>query len=395
MLEDSAHPSDRLLLPRWIAERIRHFNYQVIDWIDLSLKSSQAPESVFKISTEDIEKIREPASDKAKLLATSFLMVEPTLSKVEDWEALIDARTTTQISSLTDACPSLGQVTRATFYYQNKAYISLLIEVLNMSFVAAPICGISLDVARFLLQVPQHRLESAIARSAFPLFRWRITVPLFWHDLSTGTLKGESLMHYLMRGSPVRIDDLPAAELIGDRGFTRLQAETYADFFLRLGARASTVSESFHMTATAARSAYKRIHDESSPVGKKPTSVAWYVESSRNRMHATVFTWLYRAALGAGANAPEAHIAAYALYRRQFGGDFVLALERACSLTRTMATDSTLAVVACRSCGTPYIIANNDTKVELPNRYHCPVCTNTLNHGRGRAKGKIDKTDPS
>ena len=84
--------------------------------------------------------------------------------------------------------PTVDVLTAREIYYYNCTYVSLLKDVLHMSVVAAPLLGISFELAEYLMDLPIGRLEAAIGAITFPLFRWRFAEQLFWTEYSAGWL---------------------------------------------------------------------------------------------------------------------------------------------------------------------------------------------------------------
>jgi hypothetical protein len=398
MLDHDNAPSHRLSLPDWIADRIRMTNYTIVDYMYLGLRGRQSLSTIFRVTLENLSRFKEATPAKDTLLNAPFLIIDPVLTTAIEWTALLAGKPTTTIDALNAQMPAIDDLAKFNVYHQNTKYVSLLTDILNLSLLAAPICGLSLEVAQLLRDVPTHALEHAISRTKFPLFRWRFNSPAFWFDVSQGHLNEDCLAHYLMMRSPMRADALQGNARWATNRFDRLQNEIYGDLFLRLGARASTVSSLFFLNQTTTRPAFKRHHGVSSPMGKLPTSPSWHVLNARFRVQSTAFIWLYRSALAAGGNVADANIASMALCKLHFGNTFELSFDRACNLSKSMSADSTLSVVPCRSCKTPYIISNTQSNVELAHSFNCPVCTNKLFSGRGGARQrdgvrKISNTD--
>ena len=97
--------------------------------------------------------------------------------------------------------PAVDGVTARDIFHYNCSYVSLLKDVLHMSILAAPLLGISFELAEYLTDLPIGRLEAAIGAITFPLFRWRFDEQLFWTEYSAGWLTDESVAHYLMSTS--------------------------------------------------------------------------------------------------------------------------------------------------------------------------------------------------
>jgi hypothetical protein len=375
--------SRRLVLPHSAAENIEILNRSIADHLYLALRNQPSMSELVGVTAENLAKFDAAGPVKRALLSSPFLLVEPVLCTERDWKALIENKRTDTIEKLMDSLPPRNEVTGLTIYFQNKTYISLIKDLLNSTILAAPICGLSLEVADYLMSVPRYALERALSDTKYPLFRWRFNNASFWFDVERGCLDADGIGHYLMMTSSIRADALPSAEKEPSQTYSRLENETYADLYLRLGARTSTVKSLFNVTSFTSRPTFKRYHGQPSPVGKIPASVSWTVINSRNRLQSSVFVWLYRTALAVSKSVADAHVASVTLCRQHFGDNFALSFDRAFNLAKTMAADSTAAVAACRNCATPYVIANTQTNVELPHLFTCPSCLGTLYGGRG------------
>lgn len=75
---------------------------------------------------------------------------------------------------------------------------------------------------------------------------------------------------------------------------------------------------------------------------------------------ATFYTWLYRAALAAGGNAPEALIATNDVYQQLFGGKPDISADRGCNLTTFDGGRFAPHGARCRTCRTHYVVSSND-----------------------------------
>jgi hypothetical protein len=307
-------------------------------------------------------------------------MVEPTLQTVEDWRCFVDnTATTVAVDVLRRKTPRLDALMAYAVNQQNATFVSLVTQVLNVSVMGAPLLGISTEVAKYLMSVPHHKLHVAVGRmKELPLFRWRFNSPTFWWEFAGSTLTDETIAHQIMLTSPSRVGELPYAAHWGDLRLGRLKNEAYASALMAYGLRASTASNLFGMNQHSMRIRYSEIHGKSSPCGNTATSLSWFVETPVHRLHATVYAWLYRSATAMGANPAEALIATNDVYDRLFGGNRVIMPDRGWNLIRSMAADARLTVAPCRTCGTHYVVSNNDTKIEMHSRFTCPACSQQL-----------------
>lgn len=103
----------------------------------------------------------------------------------------------------------LSIVERLALEHTNRSYITALYDMLNMSVLAAPLVGISNELAAYLRSVPQHEMDVAISERPVPLFHWRFADEMFWLETHAGRLTRELIAHFLMESSPMRTDKLP------------------------------------------------------------------------------------------------------------------------------------------------------------------------------------------
>jgi Flagellar transcriptional activator (FlhC) len=368
--------TNEILIPHWLTEKIQHTNYALSDFLHLSLQSHRHLEEIFLVSRTDMRTFKQMAGPMATLMNMPFLAMGPTLQEPRDWQTFIEgAPSSFEVDKLCASMPMLDNVTSRDIFHYNRTYIQLLKDVLYMSVIAAPILGISHDLAVYLRDLPIARLEAAIGAIKFPLFRWRFNDSNFWSEYASGWLTSESVAHYLMQTSTLRTSDLPYKDVWTDLRLERNDRELFARVMMKQGCRASTATALFNINPTKARTTYRELHGVSSPCGCNPSSLTWYVEQPTSRLQATVYIWLYRSALAAGANIPQALIAANDLMTKMFGGRLLITADRGNHLTRSMATDSRLTTAACRSCSTHYVLSNGEGKIELAKDFVCPGCS--------------------
>ncbi|MGF6267351.1 hypothetical protein OKW49_008345 [Paraburkholderia youngii] len=385
--KDNYRAVERLYVPDWLNEVIQVTNFNLVDHLKLMLRHDSGFSEVLNISREEIDQLKLNQASLRNLLRTPFLMVEPTLQTVEDWRCFVDQTPTTMaVDILRRKTPPLDHLSLYAVNHQNVAFLNLVTQVLNMSVLCAPLLGITTELANYLRSVPQYKLNLALGgMQGLPLFRWRFNSPTFWYEFAASSLTDEMIAHLIMRTSPARAGELPIRADWSGLRLGRATNEIFAAAMMAHGLRASTASTLFQLNQHQMRTLYQKIHGRSSPCGNVATSLPWFVESPFHRLHATTYMWLYRSAIAMDANAPEALIATNDIYARLFESRLISA-DRGWNLTRSMAADTRLTVAPCRSCTTHYVVSNNDTKIEVHNRFACPACLQQLNAKKPRRK---------
>ena len=380
---------DGLHLPRWLVEKNQRTNYALCDFIHLTLMRHRLAENVFGVSKQQMDNLKQNDTAMGTLMNMPFLAVSPTLTDIQDWRSLIDSTPSTlAVESVRSAMPRVDELVGRDIYHYNRTYVQILKDVLHMSVLAAPLLGISLELAEFLRALPIDRLEVGIQGMKFPLFRWRFNDPLFWHEYAAGWLTAESVAHYIMQTSPIKAGTLAHKQSWSTLRLDRAENERFSDALMLQGCRASTVADLFKLNQANARKRYREIHGVSSRCGNKPHSLTYYVENTVQRLQATAYAWLYRCALACDANIPEALIAANDLIAKFFGTRLRIGADRGWHLTRTMAMDARLRMEPCRNCGTHYVLANNDSKIELGMDFTCSGCLLKLEPRNSSSKRK-------
>ncbi|RQR26310.1 hypothetical protein DIE23_29860 [Burkholderia sp. Bp9143] len=382
---------ERLYVPQWLTERIQVTNFDLVDHMKWLLQKDVRFNEILAVERKEIDHFKHNESSLRNLLHTPFLMVAPTLQTVEDWRCFIDeTATTVAVDELRRKLPELDALSTYSVQQHNRMFLDLVTSVIHMSVLAAPLLGITTELAAYLVSVPTYKLRLALGRMrGLPLFRWRFNAPTFWYQFTASTLTDEMVAHLIMETSPIRVGELPSKAGWSELRLPRERNETYAYAMMAYRCRASTAAALFRLNQNAMRQRYFEMHGVSSPCGNVPTSLTWFVETPHNRLHATFYTWLYRAGLAAGGNAPEALIATNDIYQQLFGGKPEISADRGCNLTRSMAADSRLTIAPCRSCRTHYVVSNNDAKIEMHQSFDCPACNRQLGekkrHARARA----------
>lgn len=397
LAEQSNSPSNRFTIPPWVLDRVLSANLRLNLYMVNALAINAGLTPLFDAQHEDLIRLRDDRQMSSLVFGSPFLAFLPTLTSPEDWKSFIDGRTpTTALAALNKQLPKLSFVDAVLLEQGNRAYIGAMYDVLNMSILAAPLLGISQELADYLRSVPQHVIDLAIAERRVPLFKWRIPNRMFWFEAGVGQLTPNMIAHYLMDVSPIRSDRLPHSGIWGNFRLTRHLVDAYCEAFIRLRCRAKSVAALFNVSANKMRELYLQIHGESSPSGQQPASSIWYLDSASRRVQATFQIWLFRSAVAANVTVPQAFVAAMDISNRMFPDSSVPA-ERAFHLARSMATDSDLAIRPCRSCGTPYLASNTAPRIELAHSFQCPSCTGTLSSPnspqRRRQRGRPPKSD--
>lgn len=379
-MKNNFNATAELEIQDWLLERIQRTNFMLTDFMSVTLYAHPSASAAFQVTKEDLDHSRNNEQSLSILMNKPFLVLVPSLTKPDDWRCLVENKVrTAAVSALQGSMPAMGPVTRTHLFHHNRQYFQLLKDVLAMNVLAAPILGISIELADYLRATSIEKLEMAVHDIEFPLFRWRFSARRFWHDFTAGWISDESAAHYLMQSSPMRSGSLPFKNVWTSLRLKRSQNDAFAYAMMRQGCRASIAAELFNIAPTTTRTMYREIHGVSSPCGCLPTSLTWYVENPVNRVQATTYTWLYRCALAAGANIPEALIAANDIAHKLFGKKLRINPNRATHLTSVMAVDRRLTVLPCRTCDTQYVLSSSDLKIEFPNTFSCPVCTQSIN----------------
>jgi hypothetical protein len=381
---------DGLHLPQWLVEKNQRTNYALCDFMHLTLMRHRATKDVFGVSKQDMDNLKQNDTAMGTLMNMPFLAVSPALSDVQDWRVFVDGTPSTlAVTNIQRAMPTVDDLVERDIYHYNRTYVQILKDVLHMSVLAAPLLGISLELAGYLRELTIDRLEIGVQGMKFPLFRWRFKDPLFWHEYSAGMLSAEVVAHYIMQTSPIKAGPLPHKQSWSSLRLDREDNERFANAMMLQGCRASTAADLFKLNQTKARMKYKEMHGVSSSMGNRPHSLTFYVAHPVQRLQASAYAWLYRSALASGANIPEALIATNDLMSKFFGSKLLIVPDRGWHLTRTMAMDARLRMEPCKTCGTHYVLANHDAKIELGMHFACAGCLRQLAQRSSSSKRKV------
>jgi len=378
-----------IALPAFLAEKVQRENYSLTDAMHKVLARYPDAEGVLGLSLDNMELFDTHADPKATLMNMPFLALSPTLPDPRDWDTFVNGvLRSRKVEELTDKMPEVDGMTGRDIFHNNSSYVTLLKDVLHMNVLAAPLLGLSLELAHYLKGLPMRRIQSAIGEIKFPLYRWRFDDNMFWTEYRTGWLSNEAVAHYLMRTAQLPPSTLPFKHAWSDLRLDRAQRDVYARALMTQGCRAATATNLFTLNATKARNTYREIHGVSSPCGCNPTSLVWYVEHPTHRLQGTFLAWLYRAALANGGNIPEALIASIDVAEKMFGKELVISPDRAIHLTRAMAIHSRLTMTPCRTCKTEYILSNEQGRIELAKDFFCPGCSYSLKSRSAKKQAK-------
>lgn len=384
---------EHLYIPRWKAEHVRAINYDLFDHIKQVLISNPAFNAIYRVEVKEIDHLRHNENSLRSLLGAPFLMLSPSLPTIEDWRCFVDATPTTRaVDELRRKMPPVRDaLTTQAIQHHNRQFLDVIQSVANTSILSAPLLGMTPDLARYLGELPAYKLRTALEGIRdLPLFQWRFVSPAFWFEFTANDLSLEQVAHHIMCTTPFRAGELPHTANWAELRLGRETHEMYAAALMAHGCRASTAATLFRLPQSKTRQMYMAIHGKPSPCGNQPNSLQWFVEKPHQRLHSSVFIWLYRSALNMGANTPQALIAAADLYNQLFpSGRALLATDRGYNLTRAMAADARLSIAPCRGCQTHYIVSNNESKIEMRNSFSCPACSNTLVPRVRSGKGTI------
>ncbi|MCA3234938.1 MAG: hypothetical protein INH06_21960 [Cupriavidus sp.] len=376
---------EQFILPSWVQDRALSANLRISNYVVNAVAVRPELERVFRVTHSDLFSLRSDQTHSNKVFCTPFLAFAPALSSVADWRSFIEGGIPTiTMERLQASLPAdLSIVERLALEHTNRSYITALYDMLNMSVLAAPLVGISNELAAYLRSVPQHEMDVAISERLVPLFHWRFADEMFWLETHAGRLTRELIAHFLMESSPMRTDKLPHSEPWGKFRLENFVRDALFEAFLYFGCRAKSVSSLFNTSLEVARDEYRRIHGRSSPSGQPPSSLTWFIETPPRRVQSTFQMWLFRSAIARDVSTPESFVAAIDINRTFFADDCKVPPERSMHLARSMAMSEELAVWPCRKCGTPYLASNSSDKIELLHSFTCPCCNGTLTATRG------------
>ena len=222
---------ERLYLPRWIAEKIRTINYDLVDHMREVLISNPVFNAIYRVEVKEIDHLRRNHKSLGTLLAAPFLMLSPSLHTVEDWRCFVDATPTTRaVDELLRKMPAeRGGLTTQAIQLHNRQFVDVIRSVANTSILSAPLLGMTPDLARYLGDLPGYKLRTALERIRdLPLFQWRFTTPAFWFEFTANDLLYDQVAHHIMSTTPFRAGELPHTANWADLRLGRETHEMYA-----------------------------------------------------------------------------------------------------------------------------------------------------------------------
>jgi len=366
----------RYYIEPWMTERIQSTNFDLVNTMHQCLLAVPSLALLFQVTRDQLAQLKDNRRALDNLLFTPFSMITMTLTTVEDWKCLIEGTTTTlAVDRLKANMPVLPTLTDFFISESNKRFLDMAISLIHMNVMAAPLLGISNELAQYLVTVSSHQLHVAMERvPGLPFFRFRFDTGRFWIELENDYISSESVAHQVMMTSPTLRNFSFPKDWNADFRVKKNVGEIFGDAMMAYGCRAKTVSNLFRLAAHHTRGRYMHIHGQPSKCGNQPNSLHWFVETPIKRLHASVYSWLYRYALSAGASVPQALIATSDLYEKLFREKTLVNPDRAILLTRSMSADNRLTMVPCRHCATEYILSNGDNKIEMQSSFQCPGC---------------------
>jgi hypothetical protein len=101
----------------------------------------------------------------AAIMNMPFVALAPVLDDPRDWKSIVEGTThSAKVDQFSFAMPLIDRVTANDIFHYNKDYVKLLMDVMHMSLLAAPLLGLSFELAAYLTSVPIGQLETAIAK---------------------------------------------------------------------------------------------------------------------------------------------------------------------------------------------------------------------------------------
>ncbi|GJG97745.1 FlhC family transcriptional regulator [Cupriavidus pauculus] len=389
-LDPSTVEVEKLILDSYRRDRIRTANYYFTDYLAEAVSAYPILESILRVSREDIAALRSSQDAHRDLMGTPFSVVTPVLTEVADWQCLISGGPPTRtVENLRAQIPTWPESDALRLLYNNRDFSLLVMELLHRSAVAAPLLGISLDLAKYLRSLSPHAFDLAIQMAGFPAFRWRLQSKKFWIDLRSRHLSRECLGHHILESTPLRAHQLRSTPRRWAIQVDPAMKPVYCDLMVRQRFRASVVADVLGFPIEQVRKRHRLIHRRPSVSGQLPQSKAWYFETASHRLQATMVTTLHRAARADGYNPVEALIAAYDLFRRFFGEESRVTPERSIHAAQLSESGAHLRLAPCKMCETPYLVANSPDKIGMPTGFQCPGCFGKFHVRRRTAPGPL------
>jgi len=381
---------ESLYVPSWLEKIIHDTNFDIADTRNIALLSEPTLAKIFRLNSAQSRMLRSDRHALVSLLQTPFSMQTITLRTIADWDCLVDGTPTTRaVDELMQNVPNdMAPLTKSSIDEANKRFMTVVTTILHLNILAAPLLGISPELATYLKSMTGHKLHSLMERApGLPLFQFRFANSRFWEELADNSITAESIGHQLMMTSPALEDFVLPKNWGVQFRLPKNEADRYADAMMAYGCRAKKAADLLNLNTAQMRKRYLAIHGTPSTCGNQATSLPWFVETPKRRLQASFFAWLYRYALNSGVNVPQAIIATNDLYEKLFGATSLINQDRAILLIRSMSADNRLTMTGCRNCGTEYVLSNCDNRIEMQSQFVCPACLLKLD-GRTRSTKK-------
>lgn len=371
------HPHNRSGAARDPFEHVHLINHEFKSYLFRFVLERPGLSQLFGVTFKEINLLERDTTLYRQLAATPFFVLTPVLQEIADWRSLIDGRFPTEtVEGLRNLSARIGPKEQEYACSQNRVYLSLMQGVLEKSSLAAPILGISVELADYLRTVPKHELDRAVSTLPCPMFRWRITSSAFFIEYETRRITMPAIAHYFMQHSPARF---PAVETSAPpprvTRYDRACVDAYGEMLARIGCRSRTIINILGTTKPRAGKIYKRTMGVASPTGREPKSLEPLFKSASVRIQSTALVWLYRLAFVEHACEPLAFVEAYEGVKQIFGTTLEITADRASLLIRAIdESDKGVGMAPCRTCKISYLIK----AIELASSYQCPCCSGTL-----------------
>lgn len=146
---DAYRSVERHYVPEWLTHRIQVANFDLVDHMIWLLQEAGGFNEILRVERKEIEHFTHNAQSLRNLLRTPFLMIAPTLETVEDWRGFIDETPTTlAVDELRRKLPPMRAMTRHMVEQHNRIFVDLITSVIHMNVLAAPLLGITTELAK-------------------------------------------------------------------------------------------------------------------------------------------------------------------------------------------------------------------------------------------------------
>jgi len=380
----SSSGMDGFIFNDYLREQVEYVNRNLLDFIRVNAQAGRLPYHVAGITEQQLTTLHLPSlsSEKQRILRTPVLCFRPIVSTAREFALLFDegSQLSHRLQSIANATPNYPSNNEAAIRvrYENKRYLEMLKTVLAVNHTAAPMLGLSTEIAEMIKAMSLVKLHAGTSKWHFPLFEWRYQGDSFWHAVTTNRLSEEALAHFIMQTCFDR--ETPTHPPKTNKRIGKFLQELYSEAMIRMGARPSTINALFLVPTNIAKRRYTEVHGKAATTGKIPTGNAYYTQSPAHRVQSSTFVWLYRHGLRSSENVYEATISAANKCSLLFTVNPLLHCDRAAVLAQTFLKFQNLHLAPCRKCRTPYVLQSSGDKIELQDFFKCPCCTNMLKY---------------